>query len=498
MIVRGIVEDVFKNQAKVRIPIFDQVYEASLGVEFNSLSDATICVPPKFKMNLKKGDLVFITFEDNDRYKPIIVGYIYNEENSACSSEMLDLIVNNSVNLSENTSIGEVTGENIKNLSGIEKNIQETINIENNNIENNNNNILIIENNIKNINNKVFNNNIIVNNINDNIKYINSLIGNTNDNIMSNTLFGRINFAKNHLNNILDKLGNVNFDVPLKDVIDDYSKKIKTLEESIHNGKTFNNSLNPQDFTFVSNVEFSNIDFNFVSDKNVGKYSSLYECIMTNSTCYRKTGKMKPIGVLWHDTGCDNNTIKRYVQPSKNDPNYNKLLDLIGKNRNGNDWNSIEHDAGVNAWIGKLADGSVATVQALPWDYRPWGCGSGQYGSCNSGWIQFEICEDDKTNSTYFSAAYKEALKLTAYLCKRFNINPLGTVSFNGVTVPTIICHWDSYKFGLGSSHYDVYEWFPKFGKCKDLSMNDVRNDLVNLLKQDNKPNYSFNSENLS
>ena len=82
MIVRGIVEDVFKNQAKVRIPIFDQVYEASLGVEFNSLSDATICIPPKFKMNLKKGDLVFITFEDNDRYKPIIVGYIYNEENS--------------------------------------------------------------------------------------------------------------------------------------------------------------------------------------------------------------------------------------------------------------------------------------------------------------------------------------------------------------------------------------------------------------------------------
>ena len=55
----------------------------------------------------------------------------------------------------------------------------------------------------------------------------------------------------------------------------------------------------------------------------------------------------------------------------------------------------------MNAWIGKLADGSVAAVQTMPWDFRPWGCGSGSKGSCNSGWIQFEICEDALTDADY-------------------------------------------------------------------------------------------------
>ena len=49
--------------------------------------------------------------------------------------------------------------------------------------------------------------------------------------------------------------------------------------------------------------------------------------------------------------------------------------------------NHIDREMGVNAWIGKLADGTVTTVQALPWNYRPWGCASGSKGSCNSGWI---------------------------------------------------------------------------------------------------------------
>ena len=63
------------------------------------------------------------------------------------------------------------------------------------------------------------------------------------------------------------------------------------------------------------------------------------------------------------------------------------MLKLIGENIYKNDLNHIEDDIGLNAWIGTLADGSVATVQTLPWDYRPWGCGSGPKGSCNDGWI---------------------------------------------------------------------------------------------------------------
>lgn len=207
-------------------------------------------------------------------------------------------------------------------------------------------------------------------------------------------------------------------------------------------------------------------------------------CIMTNSTCYKGTKRFDttkgfPCGVLWHSTGVNNPNIKRYVQPSDNDPNYATLIKEIGKNVAGNDWNHIKKEAGVNAWVGKLADGSVASVQALPWNYRPWGCGSGSKGSCNSGWIQFEICEDDLTSRTYFEKVYKEACELTAYLCAMYDIDPNGYTKYNGEQVPNILCHADSHKLGLGSNHADVLHWFKKFNK----TMDDVRKDVSDLLK---------------
>lgn len=211
------------------------------------------------------------------------------------------------------------------------------------------------------------------------------------------------------------------------------------------------------------------------------KYSDINKpivCMQTNSKCYKNTGIMNPVGILWHSTGCNNPNLKRYVQPLTTDTNYNEIIKLLGKNTYGNDWNHVNVDAGLNCWIGKLADGSVATVQTMPWNYRPWGCGSGFRGSCNNGWIQFEICEDALNDANYFNKVYKEACELTAYLCKLYNIDPNGTVAYNGITVPTILCHADSNKLGLGSAHVDVLHWFPKFGK----NMTTVRQDVAALL----------------
>ena len=204
-------------------------------------------------------------------------------------------------------------------------------------------------------------------------------------------------------------------------------------------------------------------------------------CMQTQSTCYKGTRKMEVKGVLWHDTGANNPNLKRYVQPSDNAADRAEWLNRLGKNAYGNDWNHIEHQAGLNCWIGKLADGTVTTVQTMPWDYRPWGCGSGSKGSCNNGWIQFEICEDSTNDKAYLEAAYKEACEITAYLCKLFGIDPNGTVDYNGIKVPTILCHQDSYKLGLGSNHSDIYDWFPKYGK----SMETARADVAKLLKED-------------
>ena len=201
-------------------------------------------------------------------------------------------------------------------------------------------------------------------------------------------------------------------------------------------------------------------------------------CMQTQSTCYKGTTKMTVKGVLWHSTGANNKTIKRYVQPSDDAPDREEMLKIIGVNKNGNDWNHISRQAGLNAWIGTLADGSVAAVQTMPWDFKPWGCGSGSKGSCNNGWIQFEICEDSLTDKAYFEAVYKEACELTAYLCEMYNLNPKGTVEYNNIKVPIILCHADSNDLKLGSNHGDIYHWFTKYGK----TMDDVRNDVAELM----------------
>lgn len=213
-------------------------------------------------------------------------------------------------------------------------------------------------------------------------------------------------------------------------------------------------------------------------------------CYQTQSKCYKNTYKMNVKGVLWHSTGANNPYIKRYVQPSDNAKDKEKMLALLGVNKNKNDWNHIVRSAGMNCFIGKLADGTVSTIQTMPWNYRPWGCGSGNKGSCNSGWIQFEICEDSLDDRKYFEAVYKEAVEITAYLCEMYNINPQAKVKHNGVNVPTILCHADSFKLGLGNNHGDVYNWFNRYGK----TMDDVRRDVAALLgenKQESKYNPS-------
>lgn len=214
-------------------------------------------------------------------------------------------------------------------------------------------------------------------------------------------------------------------------------------------------------------------------------------CMQTNSTCYKGTRKMEVKGILIHSTGCNNPSIKRYVQPSDGVSNEAKMLALIGKNTSRTDLNHIESQTGLNAWIGKLENGTVAAVQTMPWNFRPWGCGSGNRGSCNDGWIQFEICEDSLSDPNYFNAVYKEAVELCAYLCKMCGLNPKGSVNHNGVSVPVITCHADAHKLGFGSNHGDINHWFPKYGK----NMNDVRNDIEKLLASSGSNGVSSNKE---
>ena len=216
---------------------------------------------------------------------------------------------------------------------------------------------------------------------------------------------------------------------------------------------------------------------------NIMKYTEKnppLACLLTQSPCYKGTGRIKPTAICWHDTGCNNTVIRRYVQPSDDDPNREKLLSLLSRNPYSNDWNHTTRRVGVHFFIGKLADGTVTSIQTLPLDNRAWGTSSGKKGSANNVALQFEICRDDMKSQEYFEKAYREAVELTAYLCKIFSIDPHGNTVCNGVTVPTIFCHADAHRYGLGNNHSDVTEWFPKFGK----SMATVREDVAKLLAE--------------
>lgn len=174
---------------------------------------------------------------------------------------------------------------------------------------------------------------------------------------------------------------------------------------------------------------------------------NLHKLILTENACYKAGKKITVKGIMVHSTGANNPWLKRYVGPDDG---------LLGKNQYNNHWNTY-HPGGrevcVHGFIGKLADGTIATYQTLPWDHRGWHAG----GSANNTHIGFEICEDGLSDASYFNAVYKEAVELCAYLCKQY-----------GLTEKNIICHSEGYKQGIASNHGDVMHWFPKHGKNMD------------------------------
>lgn len=195
---------------------------------------------------------------------------------------------------------------------------------------------------------------------------------------------------------------------------------------------------------------------------------NLQKLIFTKNDCYKAGKKITPKGVMVHSTGANNPYLKRYVGPDDG---------KLGKNTYNNHWNQpMDRSVCVHAFIGKLNDGSIATYQTLPWDHRGWHGG----GDSNNTHISFEICEDGLTNKDYFNAVYKEAVELTAMLCKEYKLDPLK----DGV----VICHSEGYKRGIASNHGDVMHWFPKHGKNMNTFRADVKAQLATLTESPSKP----------
>ena len=162
---------------------------------------------------------------------------------------------------------------------------------------------------------------------------------------------------------------------------------------------------------------------------------NLIESILTKNPCYLAGTKITVKGLMLHSVGCSQPSASVFVR----------------------NWNTSTNV--VQACVHGFIDANTGDVyQTLPWNHRGWHCG----GAANSTHIGVEMCEPDcitYTTGANFKCSdtakakvmvertYKSAVELFAFLCKKYNLDPLA----DGV----IISHSEAYKRGLSTNHAD-------------------------------------------
>lgn len=179
----------------------------------------------------------------------------------------------------------------------------------------------------------------------------------------------------------------------------------------------------------------------------------------TNNGAYKAKKQMIPQGIVVHSTGCNNPTLKRYV----NAPEF------CGVNVNKNYWDNASSTVCPHGVIGLDINNEVKSVQVLPWTIRCYGCGTGRLGSYNTSYIQFEICEDNLTNKNYFDRVFDKAIQLVADLIKKYNIK-----------LENVVSHKEAYTRGYASNHGDPDHWLAKYGKNMDWFRSEVNKRINN------------------
>lgn len=179
----------------------------------------------------------------------------------------------------------------------------------------------------------------------------------------------------------------------------------------------------------------------------------IIQCYQTKNPCYRKGTPMKPVGIVVHSTGANNPHLCRYVD----------CPEWLGVNRYGNHWNRPEAATLVHGAIGLDKEGFVTVVNTLPYTMAAWGVGKGSRGSYNydpTGHIQFEMCEDDLTDPSYFDQVMGTAVAYCARLCREY-----------GLAAESIVSHKEAHAQGYASNHGDPENWMGRFG----MTMEDFR-----------------------
>lgn len=200
----------------------------------------------------------------------------------------------------------------------------------------------------------------------------------------------------------------------------------------------------------------------------------LVQAIMENCPCYKEHEAISPEGLMLHSVGTPQPSAEVWI----------RIFGAANYNR-----------ASVHGFID--ANTGIA-YQTLPWDIDGWHAG----GSANDTYIGIEMCESayirytsgnkfTVTNKEKAQAdckrAYNTAVELFAYLCKKFNLNPLTCIH----------SHKEGYSRGIASNHGDPEHYWNGLGM--GYTMDGFRKEVLkamggnvgNLVNSPSKPSAS-------
>ncbi len=239
MVTKGIVEEIVSaNEVKVRMPVYDKIASNGTGTGSDNEAIASICCFPNVDISINVGDIVYLGFEDNNRQKPIVLGYLNGsfDSNRYTSVSLSSLKVNNRVQFPIDTSIGDVSYTEIEKLKNLTTNIQEYLNKLNDLKDKILDKIKIGEE--KNTENeaKLLEETNKYDKTIELINYIKDTIGLEQDTEANQTLFGQLAYANNVLTVLLNKIGNIQEDDSIMNQLNSITNKIDELEGSYSNG----------------------------------------------------------------------------------------------------------------------------------------------------------------------------------------------------------------------------------------------------------------------
>lgn len=196
----------------------------------------------------------------------------------------------------------------------------------------------------------------------------------------------------------------------------------------------------------------------------------IVESILTKNPCYKAGSKITVKGLMLHSVGCPQPSAECFVKM----------------------WN---HSDASRACVHAFIDGNTGKIyQTLPWDHRAWHSGKGSNGSANNTHIGVEMCEPSciqYTGGASFTCSdiekakavvrrtYKAAVELFAFLCKKYQLDPLG----EGV----IISHKEGHDRKIASGHGDPEHLWKRIpcGYTMDGFRRDVKAAMTGAVKDE-------------